>query len=251
MSRNHIPFIDGESLSLGCTIDYDGCAYINTIETAVSAGNESQYDLALEKPGFTRLLEGPGGVIYDTTRITSKDQVASSDTSQGFSKYWSFEKSISKFRVASYMTPPDTSSLFVAVFALSVALVQSVPVGPVVAAPGSEAGAQIVSEDRQTNFDGSFKNSFQTGNGIANDENGYTKPGADGQVAQVIQGSNAYTAPDGQVVQIQYIADENGFQVQGSHLPTPPPVDPVILKSLEYLASLPSTPETPTQYKKY
>ncbi|KAK7590441.1 hypothetical protein V9T40_002054 [Parthenolecanium corni] len=47
---------------------------------------------------------GPGGVIYDATRITSKDQVASSDTSQWFSKYWSFEKSVSKFQVAANMT---------------------------------------------------------------------------------------------------------------------------------------------------
>ncbi|KAK7575520.1 hypothetical protein V9T40_011806 [Parthenolecanium corni] len=38
--------------------------------------------LTLEKPGLTRLREGPDGVIYDATRITSKDQVASSDTNQ-------------------------------------------------------------------------------------------------------------------------------------------------------------------------
>ncbi|KAK7590094.1 hypothetical protein V9T40_001707 [Parthenolecanium corni] len=37
--------------------------------------------LTLEIPGFTRLLKGPGSVIYDTTRVTSKDPVASYDTS--------------------------------------------------------------------------------------------------------------------------------------------------------------------------
>ena len=63
------------------------------------------HSLTLEKPGFTRLLEVTGGVIYDTTRITSKEQVALYDTSQWFSKYWSLEKSISKFQMASYMTP--------------------------------------------------------------------------------------------------------------------------------------------------
>lgn len=91
---------------------------------------------------------------------------------------------------------------------------------------------------------------FQTANGIAVEESGYVKP-AGNEVAQVIQGSSAYTAPNGQVIQLQYLADENGFQATGDHLPTPPPADPVILKSLEYLASLPSTPETPTVYKKY
>lgn len=89
---------------------------------------------------------------------------------------------------------------------------------------------------------------FQTGNGIAVEEAGYTKNAGD-QLVQVIQGSSAYTAPDGQVIQTQYIADENGYQPKGDHLPTPPPADPVILRSLEYLASLPSTPETPALRK--
>ncbi|KAK7580321.1 hypothetical protein V9T40_000950 [Parthenolecanium corni] len=71
----------------------------------------SLYSLTLEKPGFTRLLKGPCGVIYDATRITSNDLVASYDTSHGFSKYWFFGKSISKFCVASYVTPPATSSV--------------------------------------------------------------------------------------------------------------------------------------------
>ena len=84
--------------------------------------------------------------------------------------------------------------------------------------------------------------SFETGNGIVVDETGFVKSAGPEQI-QVIQGSNAYTSPEGQVIQLQYIADENGYQPQGAHLPTPPPADPVILKSLEYLARLPSTPE--------
>ncbi|KAK7572041.1 hypothetical protein V9T40_014513 [Parthenolecanium corni] len=46
-----------------------------------------QFLLTLEIPGFTRLLKGPVGVINDTTRETSKDQMASYDTSQGSNQF--------------------------------------------------------------------------------------------------------------------------------------------------------------------
>lgn len=43
-----------------------------------------------------------------------------------------------------------------------------------------------------------------------------------------MQGSYSYTGPDGLVYTITYIADENGFQASGAHIPTPTVVPPVL-----------------------
>lgn len=102
----------------------------------------------------------------------------------------------------------------------------------------------IVRQEQEVNFDGSYKYSYETGNGITAEEAGFLKnAGQEDQEAQVAQGQVSYTNPEGQVIQLTYIADENGFQPQGEHLPTPPPIPAAIQKALEYLASLPSTPE--------
>lgn len=74
------------------------------------------------------------------------------------------------------------------------------------------------------------------------EEEGYLKnlgpdPDAEGEQlnAQVQQGSYSYTSPEGQLITVHYIADENGFQVSGDHLPTPPPVSPEVQKGLDLI----------------
>ncbi|XP_030572701.1 pupal cuticle protein Edg-78E [Drosophila novamexicana] len=79
--------------------------------------------------------------------------------------------------------------------------------------------------------DGSYEYRFQTSNGIAQQEQG-----AGGHYAS---GSSAYYNPDGQLIQLTYTADENGFHPQGAHLPTPPPIPAAILRSLEYIRTHP------------
>lgn len=86
--------------------------------------------------------------------------------------------------------------------------------------------------------------SYETANSITAEEQGFLKnAGQEDQEAQVAQGQYKYSAPDGQVVQVVYIADENGFQPQGDHIPTPPSIPEPIQRALDYLAKLPSTPE--------
>lgn len=90
--------------------------------------------------------------------------------------------------------------------------------------------------------------SFQTENGIKQEQVGYQKAGPDGGPVAVIQGAVSYVDKDGQTVNTKYIADENGYQPFGPHLPTPPPVPVEIQESLRLLATLPSTPEPQYQW---
>ena len=88
------------------------------------------------------------------------------------------------------------------------------------------------------NFD-----SFETSNGISHQETGSPKQVDQEPGVVVAQGADSYTNPEGQVVSITYIADENGFQPQGSHIPTAPPVPPAIERALEWILAHPEENE--------
>ncbi|KAL3283244.1 hypothetical protein HHI36_006392 [Cryptolaemus montrouzieri] len=106
----------------------------------------------------------------------------------------------------------------------------------------------ILKQEQEVNFDGSYKYSYETGNSIKAEEQGFLKnAGNEAEETQVAQGEYEYTAPDGTVIKVTYIADENGFQPQGDHLPTPPPIPPAIQKALDFLATQPSTDEPSSQ----
>ncbi|XP_073980746.1 endocuticle structural glycoprotein ABD-4-like [Rhodnius prolixus] len=106
--------------------------------------------------------------------------------------------------------------------------------------PGDQIA--IVSQTNDFNPDGSYQWSYETANGIKGEEQGSLKPAQDpkdGNVV-VVRGSYSYTAPDGQVIQVIYVSDDlGGFQPQGAHLPTPPPIPPEIQRSLDFIASQP------------
>lgn len=50
-------------------------------------------------------------------------------------------------------------------------------------------------------------------------------------------GSYSYQSPDGTFITLTYIADENGFQPVGDHLPVPPAIPDQILTSLKQQAT--------------
>lgn len=64
----------------------------------------------------------------------------------------------------------------------------------------------------------SLFSSYETDNGIAAQEQGTPKNfgGNPPVIPDVAQGSYSWTSPEGQVISISYIADENGYQPQVS-----------------------------------
>ncbi|TMW41586.1 hypothetical protein DOY81_013333 [Sarcophaga bullata] len=59
----------------------------------------------------------------------------------------------------------------------------------------------------------------ETSDGKTHQEEGQLKDIGTENEALVVRGSYSYTGDDGQVYTVNYVADENGFQPEGDHLP--------------------------------
>lgn len=103
----------------------------------------------------------------------------------------------------------------------------------------------ILRQESQINGDGTYQYSFETGNGINAEQKGDLKKVGDVEALEV-QGQFQYPSENGNI-QLTYIADENGYQPQGAHLPTPPPVPAAIQRALAYLATAPPQTDAPQE----
>ncbi|CAG9858865.1 unnamed protein product [Phyllotreta striolata] len=102
----------------------------------------------------------------------------------------------------------------------------------------NEPIAIVKYENEGVNADGSYTWSLETANGIKAEERGIFKPGPNEDEGILeVSGMSEYTDNEGNPVRFSYIANENGFQPQGDHIPTPPPIPPAIQRSLDFLAS--------------
>ncbi|CAG9127496.1 unnamed protein product [Plutella xylostella] len=90
---------------------------------------------------------------------------------------------------------------------------------------GLDRSAQILRSSSDVSERG-FQYAFETENGIQAQESGVEANGIQAQ------GGYSYVGDDGQVYSVTYTADGNGFQAQGAHLPTPPPIPEAIARSL-------------------
>ncbi|NP_001161305.1 cuticular protein RR-1 family member 40 precursor [Nasonia vitripennis] len=117
---------------------------------------------------------------------------------------------------------------FIAVLALAaVALAQQ------------ENQAAILRQAQDSSPEGAYSYSFETENGISASESGAPKAVGDEGLAVASQGSFEYTAPDGTPIKLRYVADENGFQPQGDHLPVAHEIPVAIQRAIEYIRAHP------------
>lgn len=107
----------------------------------------------------------------------------------------------------------------------------------------ADKNAEILRQGSDVQPEG-YSYNYETSNGIAAQEQG----GLSGE-AIAAQGSYQFTAPDGTPIQLSYIANEGGFQPQGAHIPTPPPIPDQILRALEYIRTHP--PKEEPQQKRF
>jgi len=96
--------------------------------------------------------------------------------------------------------------VFAALFAAAVAL----PAGPT---------DEVLRYDNDNIGVDGFSYGYETSGGIKAEEVGkLINPGQENE-AIAVRGSFSYTGDDGQVYTVNYVADENGFQPEGAHIP--------------------------------
>lgn len=104
---------------------------------------------------------------------------------------------------------------FIVIFALAVAVCVAAPLD-------DSANAQILRyENENIGIDG-YKFAYETSDGVSRQEEAELKNAGSENEAMSVRGSVTWTAPDGQVFTLNYIADENGYQATGDHLPKAP-----------------------------
>ncbi|XP_015517798.1 endocuticle structural glycoprotein SgAbd-1-like [Neodiprion pinetum] len=108
------------------------------------------------------------------------------------------------------------------------------------ARPADEPIAIVAQTQDGPNPDGSYKWSYESANGIkAEEEGSVVNAGAENE-STAVQGGYSYTGEDGVVISLTYKAGEEGFQPEGAHIPTAPPIPEAIQKALEWNAAHPS-----------
>ncbi|XP_075162368.1 larval cuticle protein 65Ag1-like [Haematobia irritans] len=83
------------------------------------------------------------------------------------------------------------------------------------------ADVEIVKSESEVGPE-SFQYAYETSDGTNAQASGQLKNVGSEQEGIAVTGSFSFVADDGQTYTVNYVADENGFQPQGAHLPVAP-----------------------------
>merc|ERR1712071_83340 len=109
------------------------------------------------------------------------------------------------------------------------------------AAPAPQESQPILILKQSQNHDTEkqeYSFSYEAENGISVSESGVQKQIGDKSEESGTVSQGTYSYPEDSVTYtITWVADENGFQATGDHLPTPPPMPEHVVKMLADLAA--------------
>lgn len=100
-------------------------------------------------------------------------------------------------------------------------------------APVDETTTETLKQESDNNPDGSYAYAYETSNGISAQESGL---GGERAV-----GGYKWISPEGETIDIQYVADaEGGYRATGAAIPVAPETPAHVLRLVEYLAAHPN-----------
>ncbi|XP_026751362.2 endocuticle structural glycoprotein SgAbd-5-like [Galleria mellonella] len=99
------------------------------------------------------------------------------------------------------------SVLVISVFFICVATAASI---------SKDTVADTIAYSNNNDGSGNYYFSFKTSNGISREESGEVRNSGQNNQFIFIRGFYTYTDPDGQEVKVNYIADDNGYQIVSS-----------------------------------
>ncbi|KAK4311244.1 hypothetical protein Pmani_017237 [Petrolisthes manimaculis] len=88
----------------------------------------------------------------------------------------------------------------------------------------------IIKDERVAPAGGIYATEIETEDGVTHVENG--QAGSAGQ--SNVQGSYSYFSPEGELVQVNYVADELGFRAESPFVPTPHPLPAHALQQIAF-----------------
>ncbi|XP_055919250.1 endocuticle structural glycoprotein SgAbd-3-like [Eupeodes corollae] len=97
----------------------------------------------------------------------------------------------------------------------------------------------VLVQESKIEADGIFHVRLETAGGTKITQEGHLKHTSGVEDSEVVEGEFLFKGDDGKEYDVKYTADENGYQPQGEHLPTPPPIPEAIQRALQYIAAHP------------